>query len=256
MEAEEKLSGGSMSSVSKVGGTVRRQAGPWSAQVQRLLGHLRTKGLTEVPEPLGFDEQGREILSFIPGQVGHAPLPEALRSDEVLASAARLLRRIHDASQELVRELPNGWQAATRPPLEVICHGDFAPYNCVFDQGQLVGVIDFDHAHPGSRAWDLAYALYRFASLTDPSNPEHDGETSEQCRRARLFCDAYGLTERAGLVKTIQARVAFMADSLYQGAARGDPRFLSNIQNGDLAIYTTDHAHLLTCENQLRQALG
>ena len=255
MEAEEKLAGGNMTAVSRVGDTVRRDVGSWTKQVHLLLAHLRTKGIQEVPVPLGFDENGREILSFIPGLVGHYPLPESLRTDEVLISAARLLRRIHDATVDVAQIWRSGWQSPTREPIEVICHGDFAPYNCVFDKGKLIGIIDFDHAHPGNREWDLAYALYRFAPITDPSNPENYGTTQEQCRRVRLFCDAYGLGEGSKIVQSIQLRIAYMADYLRQGAANKDKRLQANIDAGHLNIYTTDLAYFILNQEQFLMAL-
>jgi hypothetical protein len=245
MESEEKLTGGNMSIVSRIGATVRREAGPWTPQVQRLLAHLRAKGIHEVPEPLGFDGEGREVLSFIPGTVGHGPLPEILRMDEVLVAAARLLRRMHDASEDVAQSWSKDyWQAPTREPVEVICHGDFAPYNCVFEeQGKLVGVIDFDHAHPGNRTWDLAYALYRFVPMMAPSNPDSYGSLQDQSRRAHLFCDAYGLQDRTQLAEAIRLRIAAMANYLRQGAAKGDMRLIANIEAGHLAIYDNDYAH-------------
>jgi hypothetical protein len=218
--------------------------------VQRLLAHLRAKGIQEVPEPLGFDAEGREVLSFIPGMVGHGPLPEILRTDDILVAAAGLLCRIHDATTDVAQSWLEGWQAPTRQPVEVICHGDFAPYNCVFDQGKLIGVIDFDHAHPGSRAWDLAYALYRFVPMMAPSNPDSYGTLQDQSRRAHLFCDAYGLQDRAQMIPVIQSRIAAMADYLRQGAARGDERLLANIEAGHLAIYVNDYAHFSNYGNQ------
>jgi hypothetical protein len=244
MEPEEQLAGGNMSAVARVGNTVRREAGPWSPLIQKLLAQLRARGIAEVPEPLGFDEQCREVLSFLPGTVGHDPLPESLRSEQVLVDAARLLRRIHDASAEIAHLYPTGWQAPTRQPVEVICHGDFAPYNCVFDGDRLVGVFDFDHAHPGPRLWDLAYALYRFAPVTAPSNPDGYGTLDEQCRRTRLFCDAYGLDDRSGVLIALRARIQFMADFLIEGAKKGDRRLQANIDAGHLAIYTNDLAYL------------
>jgi len=256
MESEEKLAGGNMNAVSRVGDTVRRGVGPWTARVHQLLAHLRAKGILEVPAPLGFDEQGREILTYIPGLVGNDPIPESLRADSVLIAAARLLRRMHDATQDVAQIWQDGWQAPTRPPVEVICHGDFAPYNCVFEQDKLVGVIDFDNAHPGNRQWDLAYALYRFAPLTDPSNPDGYGTTSTQCRRVRLFCDEYGLQDRSTILQSIKLRLAYMADFLRQGAAKGDKRMQANIDAGHLAIYTTDYAYLETHQAQFQLALG
>lgn len=72
MESEEKLEGGNMSTVSRVGDTVRRETGYWTKQVHMLLAYLRAKGIQEAPVPIGFDENGREILSFIPGLVGYS----------------------------------------------------------------------------------------------------------------------------------------------------------------------------------------
>lgn len=256
MEPEEKLTGGNMSVVARVGETVRRESGFWTKQVQSLLAHLREMGLQEAPIPFGFDEQGREILSFIPGQVGHDPLPEGLRSDEILVSAARLLRRIHDATVDIAPLSLSGWQAPVREPVEVICHGDFAPYNCVFQQGKLVGVIDFDHAHPGPRSWDLAYALYRFVPLMAPGNPDCYGTLAYQLRRARLFCEAYGLSERTTIASTVRARVAYVAACLRHGAAEGDERMLANIAAGHLAIYEADTLYLESIESELSRVLA
>ncbi|PKN94831.1 MAG: aminoglycoside phosphotransferase [Chloroflexi bacterium HGW-Chloroflexi-6] len=256
MESEEKLAGGNMTAVSRIGNTVRRDVGFWTKQVHMLLAHLRAKGIQEVPTPLGFDEQGREILTFIPGLVGHYPLPEFLRTDEVLISAARLLRRIHDATEDIAQIYQSGWQSPTQEPIEVICHGDFAPYNCVFDKGKLIGVIDFDNAHPGNREWDLAYALYRFAPITDPSNPENYGTIQEQCRRVRLFCDEYGLRERSKIIQATKSRIAYMADYLRQGAANGDKRLQANIDEGHLEIYTTDYAYLDSNYEQFLMAIN
>ena len=255
MNHEEALTGGNSTAVTRMGDTVLRETGPWTPQVHRLLRHLRAAGITEVPVPLGFAPDGREILTYLPGTVGHGPLPETLRTDAILVSAARLLRRIHDATAPVARGWLSGWQALTRDPVEVICHGDFAPYNCVFQDDQLAGVFDFDHAHPGSRGWDLAYAIYRFAPLADPSNPESYGTTAEQCRRVRLVCDAYGYENRTPLPAILNARLTAMVDYLQQGAQIGDPRRIANIAEGHLAIYTTDITYLENHQDQLHQAL-
>jgi aminoglycoside phosphotransferase (APT) family kinase protein len=139
--------------------------------------------------------------------------------------------------------------------VEVICHGDFAPYNCLFDGTRLTGVIDFDNAYPGPRLWDIAYAVYRFAPVTAPSNPEHFGSIKEQTRRARLFCDSYGLEDRSSLVAAMMERIQGMADSLREGAAHGDERFQANIDAGHLAIYKNDLAHLITHQKEYRQEI-
>ncbi|GAA2664144.1 MULTISPECIES: phosphotransferase [Actinosynnema] len=190
---EELLTGGGMTAVSRVGATVRRTAGPWTPTVHRLLERLAPLGLS--PAPQGVDERGREVLSYLEGEVAHPPVPEHLRGDDVLVAVGRLVRRLHDASTDLVAE--TGWRRPALEPAEVVCHGDLAPYNVVFRDGAPVGLIDFDWARPGPRAWDLAYTAYALA----PLSPEW-GEPDEQWRRALLLFEAYGIpaTNLADLV--------------------------------------------------------
>src|SRR5690606_4642909 len=114
-------------------------------------------GVVGVPAWHGVDEQGREIYDYLPGEVGNYPLSEHVRSERALVSAARMLLTVHDASVPLINDAVP-WRFPPMKPVEVICHGDFAPYNCVFRDGEAVGVIDFDTATPGPRHWDLAYA--------------------------------------------------------------------------------------------------
>ena len=84
-------------------------------------------------------------------------------------------------------------------PKEVVCHNDFAPYNCVFRDGRFVGAIDFDLCAPGPRIWDLAYTAYRFIPLMpEPSRDRASlgSETSPFSRpvmvtRLKFFLEAY-----------------------------------------------------------------
>jgi hypothetical protein len=73
-EREEVLTGGNMTAVVRVGDTVRRTAGPWTPTVHAFLRHLRAAGFDLVPEPLGLDGQGREILTLLPGAAAGYPL--------------------------------------------------------------------------------------------------------------------------------------------------------------------------------------
>ncbi|MCP2263425.1 phosphotransferase enzyme family protein [Promicromonospora thailandica] len=159
---EEPLTGGTMNSVVRVGDTVRRDAGLWTPTVHAYLHHVRARGVLEVPEPRGLDERGREVVSYLPGDVPGWPAPEWLWSGQNLHDAGRLLRRLHDASLGFdVRDAV--WQFPGHEPVEVVCHNDAAPYNMVFRGGRLAGLIDLDTASPGPRVWDLAYTAYRLA---------------------------------------------------------------------------------------------
>jgi aminoglycoside phosphotransferase (APT) family kinase protein len=196
-DSEHLLVGGFMNTVVRIGATVRRTAGDWTPTVQRLLTHVRERGLDWAPQPLGFDEQGREVLTFIEGEVPHE-MPPWVWSDEVLAGAVHALRRWHDASMGF--DLAGArWRFGAQSPSEVICHSDFAPYNCVFRDKRFVAAIDFDTCCPGPRLWDLGYTAYRFVPLTPPRGALVDDggrerspfELAQMWTRVRRFLDGY-----------------------------------------------------------------
>ena len=93
---EIPLSGGRITDgVGRVGNTVRRPKTPASSTVKSLLVHLERKGFSAVPRYLGVDEQGRDILTYVPGSV---PTKWQLYPDEIICLAGRLLREFHDAT--------------------------------------------------------------------------------------------------------------------------------------------------------------
>ena len=246
-DTETILTGGNMTPVVRVGDTVRRAAGPWTPTIHALLRHVRARGFDRAPEPLGIDERGREILSFLPGRVGTYPLDDFLLTDATLASVAGLLRAFHDATAGFEAGPDAVWQWRAHEPAEVVCHNDFAPYNLVWDGGRLVGVIDFDVASPGPRAWDAAYAAYRFVPLTDPGNPDvpyHGVE--EQARRLALFCAAYGdgVLRPTDVLDVARAKLRELVAFIVDSAAAGDPAQQAVLARGDTEIYERDLAYL------------
>ncbi|HEY0259909.1 MAG TPA: phosphotransferase [Lacisediminihabitans sp.] len=238
---EETLAGGNSSTVVRVGNTVRRTAGPWTPAVHRLLTTLRLAGIAEVPEHLGLDDRGREILSFLPGRVANYPLPDWLWSDTILEEAGRLLRRVHDASVPLVAE-PLDWSAPRHEPAEVVCHNDAAPYNLVFADGHVTGLIDFDTASPGPRLWDLAHLAYRLVPFVEDADPDAWTDDRRFDRLDRLV-RAYGIPfSRAQVLSAIGARLEELATFTDRRAAEtGRPEFLDHA-----AMYRRDRTRLLS----------
>ncbi|MEJ2857647.1 MULTISPECIES: phosphotransferase [unclassified Saccharothrix] len=229
---------GGMTTVVRIGRTVRRPVRAWSEAVQWLLSGLAAAQVRGVPRWHGVDDEGREVLTFLPGEAGSAyGGPET-----ALVSAAKLLRRIHDATAALPDKASHPWQLPAVEPVEVVCHGDFAPYNCAFHDGETTGVFDFDTAHPGPRSWDLAYAVYRFAGLSTVAGLEPD----EQASRARLFLDSYGRTrgERLDVVDALVPRLLALIHFMRTGAANGDPNFARHIEEGHADLYLRDADHI------------
>ncbi|OCI30677.1 phosphotransferase enzyme family protein [Oerskovia enterophila] len=217
---EEVLTGGNSSTVVRSGDTVRRTAGPWTPTVHALLRHLRAHGITEVPEPLGTDEQGREVLSYLPGDVANYPLPLWVWDESVLRDAGALLRRVHDGSVGFLAAgdapAPPIWQSAPHEPAEVVCHNDVAPYNLVFRDGVVVGLIDFDTASPGPRIWDLAYLGYRLAPFVADAAGEDGSDVVgrlDPLARLDALVAAYGLPfSRREVLTAMVARLEEIAD--------------------------------------------
>ena len=203
---ESPLTGGNATPVSRRGDTVLREAGPWTETVQNLLDHVRQRGIDWVPEPLGIDGS-REVLRFLPGEVPNYPMPEYVWSEQNLDHAAWMLRNYHDATLDFDRT-DAVWRQPTREPAEVICHNDFAPYNFAFEGGRMTGVIDWDMASPGSRAWDLAYLAYRLVPLSsEPGGPRAEADT----RLDRLL-ERYGAGfSREHLLATVVLRLEDLA---------------------------------------------
>ncbi|RVX40508.1 Ser/Thr protein kinase RdoA (MazF antagonist) [Nonomuraea polychroma] len=252
----EVLTGGGVNHVVRDGDTVRRPTGPWTAGVHAVLDHLAERGFRGAPRSHGIDGEGREVLDFLPGDVPGYPLPEWVLSDDVLEAVGRLLREFHDATLDFPKNQDVPWYWPPVSPAEVICHGDVAPYNCVFRDGRPVAFIDFDTAHPGPRVWDVAYAAYRFVPLTDPRHMSLY-PVPEQARRLRLFADAYALDDaaRGELTATAQARLDHLVRFMHAQAAAGHEAFASHIVRGDDLLYQRDIEHIARHEATFTAAL-
>src|SRR5205807_2695376 len=128
--------GGNLSQAVRVGDTVRRRTGPWTPAVQSLLAHLHAVGFTAAPRSLGFDERGRAVLAYLPGDIHGGwpePMPPWMFEDiTTLKRAAELLRRYHDAVLTFRPPPDATWHQVAPGRHELICHNDWSPYNAIF----------------------------------------------------------------------------------------------------------------------------
>jgi Ser/Thr protein kinase RdoA (MazF antagonist) len=201
--------------VVRVGDTVRKAAGPWTPAVESLLAHLQARGFTGAPRTLGTDERGRHVLEYVPGMMAH-DLPPLDASG--LHRVGALIRDFHDASESFRPPPRAQWWSLIRPDREdLICHHDLAPWNLVIAGDRWV-FIDWDGAAPGSRLWDLAYAMTGFVPLESGGDPAADGP------RIRALADGYRLSQaqRRELPPLIAAHTRAMFDLLSRGAETGE----------------------------------
>ena len=251
---EIPLSGGNMNDgVVRVGDTVRRPAGPWTPAVHALLTHLHAAGFEGAPRPLGYDDRGREVLSFIPGPVAWPDHFRLLDDDEALRRTARLIAGFHDAVAGFVPPPDARWQQLMPAGgAEIIAHGDLAPWNLVLGEPRWA-FIDWDTAGPGTRLWDLAYAMHGFVPLSaDPAVQRADAG-----RRLRLMADGYGLTEdqRLAVIQLLARRTRAMHDFLAAQAARGTEPWTRLWRAGHGAAWAADTRYIAEREQDWHQAL-
>lgn len=205
-----------------------------------------------VPEPLGFDRQGNEILSFIEGEVPQ-DTPAWLWNETLLSEVARALRQFHDATADFACDNAC-WQLASREPHEVICHSDFAPYNTTFINGHFAGLIDFDTCAPGPRIWDIAYTAYRFVPLLPmpgeidvPAGSEYS-PISREMQQARLhrFLDAYADKHQhlRYTVEAVLAQTAIRLDTLAEFSEAEAKRSQRAALSGHAQMYRAHAAWL------------
>jgi hypothetical protein len=226
---EVDLTPGRPRSVARVGRTVRRETGPWTPAVHALLHHLQEVGFDGAPRVLGFDDQGREVLTYVDGEDAHHARRAALHADAALAEVAKLVHRCHEAVADFVPPADAQWQILEDAPREgIVCHNDLSPVNTIYREDRPFAFIDWDYAAPASATWDLACAAWSFVPLADDAFCHRYGYPFEpRGPRLRVFCDAYGLDghDRNGFLDVVREREMAMYETVRRGAERGHPTY-------------------------------
>jgi aminoglycoside phosphotransferase (APT) family kinase protein len=181
--------------------------GPSAPFVHKLLRYLEEVGFDEAPRLLGIDERGREVLSFVGGDVPHDHGGYRL-SDARLTRVAALTRRFHDATVGSV----------LAAEAEIVAHNELGPHNTVFVGDEPVAFIDWDDAAPGTRLFDLSNAVWSFANIGEDGGP-----VGEQARLIWLMCDAYGWDVPHAIIDEIHADFR-RARANHERAGRPKPR--------------------------------
>lgn len=227
----------------RVGNTVRRPHQLQSPAIAAYLDHLERAGFDGSPRYLGRDAQGRDVLTYLPGEVAGSPPPPWAADENLLASVAVLLRRLNEASaghgEATGFAAPAGSMWArdavvldppvSEPEPQLVSHLDVTPQNVVVQDGHAIGLVDFDLAGPTTRLLSAYNAAMHWVPLLAPQDLWPGWEHLDRPRRFCVFAAAFGLTndERRKLItvgishaersrRTMQAR----AEQLGGGWAR------------------------------------
>lgn len=246
---EIPLTAGNASSfVARVGETVRKPWSSSSASIHRLLSHLRSKVGGLVPEPLGRDDQGRQILEFVPGAEAMEELPLTTADAERVGS---IIRDLHEAVASFQREEADVWITAMRRPTdEIIGHNDLAPWNLIRGHDRWA-FIDWDGAGPTTRIADLGYAARAFAEL------DQRHEIGESIPLLRAVLAGYGASpdDRAAVLPAMVERTEAMRDLLIGSITTQTQPWASMAVNGHGDFWSGAVAHLQLHLDHLTKAI-
>jgi Ser/Thr protein kinase RdoA (MazF antagonist) len=195
-----------------------------------LLTHLERVGFDGAPRYLGRDEQARDIVSFVAGDVPIPPYPAWLWNDDALVALGQLLARYHGAVSSFDADGVFGWETDWADPfgVGVVCHNDPFPENVVFRNGVPVAFIDFDMAAPGRPLWDVAIAAHEWCPLKA-------GSTDDAVRRFGVLARAYGIADAQEFVAVVFEEWDNMAANIRREVAAGNRVWIENWDEGRAA---------------------
>lgn len=239
---------------------VHRTVGPWTPTVHAYLSHLEVAGYRGTPRVLGFDEEGRELLTYLEGDVLADPTwqpgqpgmwPEFARTEESLVAAGRLLRELHAAASTFEPGDDPRWKQYDWPVLlegEIVCHGDIGRHNTVYRDGIPVAFIDWDSIRPNHPLIEFGNAAWNFVPLGDDRyfSASDFGSAPPLDERLALFADAYGLRDPEQVSWGIgQAKQRHAENFRYWGIPAGNAAFGFQMLAEELHWLDRNHDFLL-----------
>ncbi|WLW50326.1 aminoglycoside phosphotransferase family protein [Streptomyces sp. YU58] len=230
---DEALVGGMMNAgaVFRRGALVERPAPRNARALHAYLGALKEHGFDAAPTPVGLTADGREQLTFLPGDVALPPFPDWAMTNAALASVGSLLRRLHAASAAVVVDSRAAWPSDLADPEggTMVCHNDVCPDNVVFRDGRAAALIDFDLAAPGRALWDVAMTARYWVPMLDPeSAAAYYPPGLDAAARLRILADGYGLSarDRAALPRVIEQATEVCRAFVTRRVADADPVYV------------------------------
>ena len=216
----------------RIGDTVRRPRRDNTEFVQSVLHVLDDAGTPWAPRPLGIDELGREVISWVPGATVTSG------DDMELVPLARMVRQLHDLTAGMVEGF------------ECVIHDDLQPRNVVVQGRHPVGLIDWEQARPGRRVEDVAKLCWSFVEPTPDSDPVEIGQGWRQ------LTEVYGLDPLGDdLVTTVLHQMQTCAEDIERLAGAGSVRHRALAARGDHRLLYAMHRWATANERPLRNSV-
>lgn len=259
----ELLAGGmaNAGAVFRRGALVERPAPRTARALHVHLLALKEHGFDAAPTPVRLTTDGREQLTFIPGDVALPPFPRWAMTQTALRSVGSLLRRLHEAGAAVPIDTRAAWPRDLADPAggTMLCHNDVCPDNIVFRDGRAFALIDFDLAAPGRPLWDVAMTARYWAPMLDPASAAALYPAGlDAPGRLRILADSYGLSrrERAELPGVIEQATQTCRDFVADRVADGDPIYVQTLtERGGWERWDRMQAWLVTHRETFTKAL-
>jgi hypothetical protein len=190
--------------------------------VHALLAHLRGR-VPHVPQVLGFDQLGRESLTYLPGRV--VDIDTELLTERQIHALGSWARSLHDAVGGFTH--PGPWRFFPVAHPSLIGHNDIAPYNVCFDGDQLAGVFDWDLAGPTTPLYELAFMAWNCVPLW------RDIGAQDAADRLALLAAGYGHLDAGAILRAVPERIRLMLDGIPAAAAAGDHGMANLMTSGE-----------------------
>ena len=254
MASERKLHRGALHTVERVGDSIRRPVNRWTPAVHGLLRYLEDKDFQGVPRLIGVNAE-YETLSWIEGEAGTRPWPEVLRTDSGLVQIAGFLKSYHRIMKDYVPCETAEWCV---PDLSwqlglIIRHGDLGPWNTIWSDDVLQGVIDWDFAEPGETITDIAQLAWHFVPLRgdDFWSKAGFGEPPELRKRLHVLCEAYGEISPEGVIHELHNLQETEISRIYKLGRSDVEPWSTYFRRGDLEVMTQGRDWLRTAYGNL-----
>ena len=163
-----------------------------------MLTHLERVGFDDAGVARGRDEETRDIVSFVAGDVPIPPYPAWMWSDDTLV-ARWALPRYHAAVSAFDADGVFGWETDWADPfgIGVVCHNDPFPENVVFRNGMPSRSSTSTWPRRVGPFGDVAIAAHEWCPLKA-------GSTDDAVRRFGVLAAApTALPTAAGLVDIV-----------------------------------------------------
>ena len=190
--------------------------------------------MPHIPRVLGIDDEGREVLDYLPGEVVDGSV--RLLSEAQLVELVAWTKRLHGAVADFHHRGP--WRYFPIPGATLIGHNDIAPYNACFDGDQLAGVFDWDLAGPTTPLDELAFIAWNCVPLN------RDVGVDVSAERLRIIAATYGGPPAAEILSHAPARIDVMLTGIPAAARAGDAGMANLVALGEPERSRRSHADM------------